>query len=128
MATPERRAAPPAKITNPQAIRIERRQNGCMERFLVVIIGLANAFLVYISEHAICPVRSCDCPKSRRRKTGRSRFPRQCAAAGHSLFHLEAGSGRPGPARRLRHLRASRVVAEELVQRKSYSGDDAGDL
>ena len=32
------------------------------------------------------------------------------------------------PARRLRHLGPSRHVAEKLVQRKPYPGDDAGDL
>jgi phosphoglucomutase len=49
-------------------------------------------------------VRSCDCPQSRCRQTGRSRLPCQRAAVGDGLFCVETGSVRSHPARRLRNL------------------------
>ena len=47
---------------------------------------------------------------------------------GYGLFRVETGSVRSHPARCLRNLGPSRHFAEELVQRKPYPGDDAGDL
>ena len=63
-----------------------------------------------------------------RGQAGTGLDPGRSPPARGGLLRAHAGSGRPDPARELRHQRTPRLVAARLVHRNAHRGGDAGDL